>query len=114
MIKLFVGADRNFPMRGVNLYLFGKDVDGSLSVAAPIAYEVLQDYQLAEQTSPTLTISMEAAQQLLDDLYNVGLRPTHAIETGSTLAAQKAHIDDLRTILFAVLDNGEDTHDRPA
>ena len=51
----------------------------------------------AEQIAPTLRFGREAGQQLLNALWNMGLRPTEHGTPGQ-LQAMQAHIDDLRVI----------------
>ena len=50
----------------------------------------------AENFGPFITIEESAAQILLDDLWNAGLRPAEARTTGE-------HLTDLRKIAFAAL-----------
>lgn len=53
---------------------------------------------------PCVTLPMAAAQMLIDELWNAGLRPKYAQATDATTAAQRAHIDDLRTVVTRMLD----------
>lgn len=44
---------------------------------------------------PAFTLPREQAQRLMDDMYDAGLRPTHADSPGE-LSATKAHLADAR------------------
>ncbi len=108
MIRYFVGAQRNFVMRGFDLFLWCEDSDGNLGVADAPAYSRVESSDLAAPVAPALTMRMEAAQALLDDLYNAGLRPTHAVDAPGATNAQQAHIADLRAVLFKLMDREDD------
>ncbi len=59
---------------------------------------------------PTFHLSMEAAQQLMDQLWRCGIRPKDAEGTVGTLAAKEEHIKDLRKMLFDVKTPEEKLH----
>jgi hypothetical protein len=50
--------------------------------------------------NPTFSLSMGAAQALMDDLWNVGLRPTEGTGSAGSLAATQRHLEDMRTLVF--------------
>lgn len=50
--------------------------------------------------SPTFSLSMDAAQTLMDDLWNCGLRPTEGSGSAGAFAAQGKHLEDMRKIVF--------------
>ena len=49
---------------------------------------------------PTLRISMEKAQTLIDDLWGAGLRPTEGSGSAVALRATEKHLLDMRKIAF--------------
>lgn len=49
---------------------------------------------------PTFTVSMDAAQTLMDDLWNAGLRPTEGTGSAGALAATERHLADMRKLVF--------------
>jgi len=49
---------------------------------------------------PTASISMAAAQTLMDDLWNVGIRPTEGTGSAGSLRATEKHLQDMRRIAF--------------
>lgn len=49
--------------------------------------------------SPSLSIGFDQAQALMDSLWRCGLRPTEADSPGA-LAATKAHLEDMRRLVF--------------
>lgn len=49
---------------------------------------------------PTFSLSVEAAQILMDDLWNCGLRPSEGSGSAGALAATQRHLEDMRTLVF--------------
>ncbi|NBW23759.1 MAG: hypothetical protein EBR82_89020 [Caulobacteraceae bacterium] len=53
---------------------------------------------------PTVRISINEAQTLMDDLWNCGLRPTEGTGSAGAMKAVESHVNDLRKIAFKALD----------
>lgn len=49
---------------------------------------------------PTLRLRMDEAQQLMDSLWNCGLRPTEGSGSAGSLAATQKHLEDMRKLTF--------------
>lgn len=47
---------------------------------------------------PTLKIEFSVAQELMDSLFSIGIRPTYARDFSEVVSAKDLHIDDLRAI----------------
>lgn len=54
----------------------------------------------AVSSEPTFSLSVEAAQTLMDDLWNTGLRPTEGAGSAGSLAATQRHLEDMRRLVF--------------
>ena len=54
----------------------------------------------AVSCEPTFSLSMDAAQTLMDDLWFCGLRPTEGCGSAGALAATQKHLEDMRTLVF--------------
>lgn len=52
---------------------------------------------------PVLTLNMHAAQQLMDELWGCGVRPTEGTGSAGSLAATERHLADMRQMAFAAL-----------
>jgi len=50
--------------------------------------------------SPSFSLSAEEAQNLLDELWRSGLRPTQAVNEQSALPFISAHLEDMRRLVF--------------
>lgn len=73
--------------------------------AKPIIMEEVKD--IFVEAVPTLTISSESGQQLMDDLWQAGLRPSEGTGSAGALAAVEKHLTDMRIIAFNRLKIGE-------
>jgi hypothetical protein len=73
---------------------------GGFAVAQPVLMVDLPDGEIAD---PFMKLMPADAQQLLDELWRIGIRPSQ--EQGSTgqSAAMQKHLDDMRTIAFHTL-----------
>lgn len=49
---------------------------------------------------PTFHLSYEEAQQLMDDLWQCGLRPSEGTGSAGALAATQKHLEDMRKLVF--------------
>lgn len=65
----------------------------------PVAYSISN-----EQPEPTCRLSPEAAQQLMDQLWQVGIRPTEGTGSAGSLAATQQHLNDMRAIVSKQLE----------
>lgn len=86
---------------GWNIRLYIADVSnpGHIGFIKPleVVYEK-DDPQARHQVNPTMEMPIEFGQQLIDELYRVGYRPS--IEGGiGELGAVKAHLEDMRRLL---------------
>lgn len=50
--------------------------------------------------SPTLSLNKESLQNLADELWNAGFRPTQKIDESSRIEAVSYHLEDMRRIVF--------------
>ncbi len=55
---------------------------------------------------PTFKLSYEDAQQLMDDLWQCGLRPSEGTGSAGALAATQEHLDDMRKLVFDYITKG--------
>lgn len=65
----------------------------------------LVEHRELEEADPTFELSMEAAQNLFDELWRSGFRPTKGkADLDGTIAAKDRHLEDMRAIAFGQLD----------
>ena len=93
-----------FRQQGISLFIDDVPIHGAIDqqymVAEPIKMRVRTSDELYEETIAPLTIKSQAAQKLMDDLWDCGLRPSEGTGSAGQLAAVQKHLKDLRTILF--------------
>lgn len=98
------GAQRNYASDGVDIFIWERRGLGGQekAVADPVTMSVVKVEDFA-MLRPCVTLSMESAQMLIDELWNAGLRPRYAQATDQTTAALTKHIDDLRELAGRLL-----------
>lgn len=64
---------------------------------------VMQSPEPMTGRSPLTMLDERAAQRLMDDLWNCGIRPTEGAGTAGSMAATAAHLADMRAIAFSLL-----------
>lgn len=92
-----IGAQRDFA--NAAYLLFGVSDDGRRALAAA---EVLREP--GTYCEPFAVLMETEAQQLIDELWACGLRPTEGSGSAGQSGAQQAHIADLRNITFKLLE----------
>jgi len=76
---------------------------GVLSVATALQMQVVKPGEVGP--APVLSLEPEDAQVLMDMLYGIGVRPTEGNGSVGQVAALKAHLDDMRRIVFSKKDD---------
>tara|TARA_R110000737_G_scaffold230712_3_gene244235 strand:- start:2719 stop:3051 length:333 start_codon:yes stop_codon:yes gene_type:complete len=74
--------------------------DGFVAVAMSISMEETRDSQIV---SPFLNLAYEDAQNLMDELYHCGVRPTEGAGTAGSMKATQNHLEDMRAIVATKL-----------
>jgi hypothetical protein len=76
--------------------------DGTLTLPEPI---VLRSVRMDDSVNtyvdrgPDIQMDTASAQQLMDELWHVGLRPTEGTGSAGSLAATQKHLADMRAIV---------------
>lgn len=65
---------------------------------------VMREYKEAAIQAPTFRMDQEAAQDLLNDLWHAGLRPSDGTGSTGQLAATENHLKDMQEIVKKLLD----------
>lgn len=99
MWQLYV--ERCFAENVFGVYIGIRHEDGTLSVVSNLVMTTVPPNQALP--GPALKLPVEAAQQLMDELYRAGLRPVDAKAADATLEAQRNHIADLQMIVSRLL-----------
>lgn len=68
------------------------------AVACNLSMEKVPEGQTV---APTMTITNQAAQSLMDELWHAGLRPSEGSGSAGSLKATERHLEDMRTLVFS-------------
>jgi hypothetical protein len=93
-MKWILRAQRNLLRQTVDVYTHVRTPDGSIGAVTHM--QVREVEPGTELPDTPVHLDNEQAQQLIDDLYRAGFRPTDAQGTAGQLEAMKAHLDDMR------------------
>jgi len=88
--------DWNF---GVSLYA-REVIEGiSMSIAKPMEFTEY-DISSAIAAEPFARIGIQEAQNLMDELWQCGLRPSEGTGSAGSLRATERHLEDMRKLVF--------------
>ncbi len=86
----------------IALYLFSRtfspQASGETFLGEPVIMSVLRDGCAVME--PTMSLEQESAQQLMDQLWHCGLRPSEGSGSAGSLAATERHLEDMRKLVF--------------
>lgn len=81
----------------LGVWLVERRADGSKGVAAPVVFASLP---AGASAPPSLSLSREAAQDLMNRMWQLGIRPLDGEGTLAHVGAMQEHIEDLRRVAF--------------
>lgn len=87
---------RGFNHFGIDMLIRGEDY-----VAKPLVFERAEQHVYIEKTC---SITDDSAQQLMDELWRIGVRPSNGEGNVGQIGAMKDHLEDMRKIAFAELE----------
>lgn len=90
-------AQREIWNDSISLRVGVKRDDGGFDVAEPLTMRRIEP---GAMTNACLTIPFEAAQRLMDELWQAGCRPSQSIGTAGHLESVKYHLEDMRRLVF--------------
>jgi hypothetical protein len=85
---------------GISIYMRQRTVGHGYTVALPVTMERREPGAVAE---PMLRLGIQEAQQLIDELWQCGLRPTEGTGSAGSLAATERHLADMQKIALGLL-----------
>lgn len=89
--------------RGVGLHVLRRSED-RLVAAKPLDFEEIPDELTTEHRLPSVFFDMASAQQLMDELWRCGLRPSEGTGSAGALAATERHLKDMQDISRKLMD----------
>lgn len=97
-MKIF--AERSFIMDCISIRMMDNENPGRRYIAQPL---VFKDAPQGVMTPPCMELSATDAQQLMDQLWHCGLRPTEGTGSAGSLAATERHLADMRKLAMHAL-----------
>lgn len=93
---LRIRAFSTYRRNRVEIGIFQDEGDEKLILNADtLKFEKSGDFEV-----PAFPLRFEHAQELMDDLWACGLRPTEGAGSAGALAATQRHLEDMRTLVF--------------
>lgn len=74
--------------------------NGQWAIMQPVDFKVLTEQEAYLEQRPAFEMSCEDCQGLMDELWNVGIRPTEGTGSAGSLAATERHLADMRALVF--------------
>lgn len=95
--------DRSIVEDRLRLYILHRGFAGgsTKAVADPLVFRELTPGGLAD---PCARLAQDEAQQLMDELWRCGLRPTEGSGSAGAMAATERHLKDMQAIATRALD----------
>ncbi len=85
----------------INLFVRVTDGAGKRSFGRPLALEVIPEGNVVWE--PTMRIDKTDAQQFMDELWRIGIRPSEGSGSAGSLAATERHLADMKAIAMSAL-----------
>lgn len=94
--KLTISIIRPWDDFGYWVRVSAKNSSGGVFVAEPLAF---REYQTGDISPPTLKIDRQECQELLNELWMHGFRPTTGEIDGREIGAVNRHLSDMRKLV---------------
>lgn len=96
----FLAAVSNFGRRLDLAMATVIDQDGSYGTAQPVQFVKRSQEEEGTYVPPMLSMAMTDGQNLMDELWRCGLRPSQGSGSAGALAATERHLADLQKLVF--------------
>lgn len=100
-------AEPKWHNNSIVLYFYIKEQDGKVSYLSDIVMTTQE--VTAVEPSDVLTVPRETAQELMDSLWQCGLRPSEGSGSAGSLKATQDHLKDMQELsrrLLSMVENG--------
>ena len=83
--------------RYLNMHMAAQNASSEFFVAQPVTFTLTSDS--AAEHQPMMQFIPEQAQQLMDELWTVGYRPTQGQQSEGQMGATTRHLNDMRAMV---------------
>lgn len=80
-----------------------KDGNAMYAIGTMVTFKVLEPEDAGMKIEPTFALSESAVQELMDDLWAAGFRPSKGSDNRGHLEAVQNHLSDMQRIVFGTL-----------
>lgn len=95
--------NKNLPQKRLEVMLHHTD-KGSHYIASPVLLTQVTPDLEGSHFPPTVSLKTEEAQQLMDELWRCGVRPSDDIGSTGQLSALQDHLKDMRQLVAAFME----------
>jgi hypothetical protein len=92
-------AEKQIMSDSITVHLFERTPDGKVSLLSGLQFTTIDPAE-AVYPGESINLPYETAQQLIDSLWDCGLRPSEGTGSAGALAATQKHLDDMRRLVF--------------
>ena len=96
ILPLEIMARREDWSEGISLYMRQRTVGLGTVVATPLTMVPLARGMICQ---PMAVLNIQQSQQLIDELWKCGLRPSEGTGSAGSLAATERHLKDMQSII---------------
>lgn len=100
-MKTEIRANRTPWQDVIELAIIKRNTNGNIAIAEPLIMRTLDKSEIIQ---PTLSLRIDEAQIMIDELWRVGLRPSEGTGSAGSLAATERHLKDMQTITMKILE----------
>ena len=100
-IQTEIRAEKVWYRNRIELAVIHKRQDGRADVGQPLTMKTIEPGELI--TEPTMSLSFDEAQLLMDELWRCGIKPSEGTGSAGSLAATERHLKDMQTIAMGLL-----------
>ncbi len=98
-LKFRITRENFYDIGSLGLRFWGRTSNGKIVLPEPITMKIVENPdELVLSRGPDILLSAESAQQLMDELWHVALRPSEGSGSAGSLAATQRHLGDMRAI----------------
>lgn len=100
-LKFIFSRDAGFYMDSFAVRVGRESADGRWAIMQPATFHLPDEKEaVAVERNPAMFMSRDDAQRLMDELWNVGIRPSGGLGSAGQLAAVQAHLRDMQRLVF--------------
>jgi hypothetical protein len=89
-------AEMRWGTRAINLYFYEKLSGNKIAVSSNLIFETVDEFDAIPMDS--IVLPVEVAQELMDSLWQCGLRPSEGTGSAGALKATENHLKDLQEL----------------